>query len=99
MTKIFYCQYVCIFNYEKHCRNILPHNVSLICNLQDSLNHFIILILLDSEYLKLPGTSVFGFIFGFDKLDHISPYFELISSKLFISLHITFSPNQIYTGM
>ena len=30
-------------------KNVLSCNVSLIYNLQDSLNHFIILILLDSK--------------------------------------------------
>ena len=39
------------------------------------------------------------FIFAFDKLDQIPPSFELICSNLFLSLHITFSPNQICSGM
>ena len=39
------------------------------------------------------------FIFESDKHDQIRPYFELICSNLFISLHITFSPSQICTVM
>ena len=45
---VFYFQHVCIFNHEKHCRNVLPRDDPLIYNLQDLLNHFIILILLGS---------------------------------------------------
>ena len=39
------------------------------------------------------------FIFESDKHDQIRPYFELICSNLFISLHIMFSTNQICTVM
>ena len=54
MINIFYCQNVYIFTHERHCWNVLPCNVSIIYNLQDSLNHFIILVLLGSEWTSSP---------------------------------------------
>ena len=49
MISIFYYQQVNMFNNERRCQDILPRNVSLIYKLQDSLNIFSYLILLDSE--------------------------------------------------
>ena len=64
MLKIFYCQHVCIFNHEKHCRNVLPCNVSQIYNVPAHLTILLyrpprLLILNYSHDLKLISNPIY----------------------------------------
>ena len=103
------CQYVYIFNYEKHYRNVLHFNVSLTYILQDLVNHFIIitqanknpshLLILkyphDPKLTRSPAYSYLDLI-NFVRYLLISNWFTQILS---LSLDITFSLNQICPGM
>ena len=103
------CQNVHIFNYEKHYWKVLSFNVSLTYNLQDWLNHFIILTqankhpphLLILKYPhdpKLIRSPVYPYLdlINFIRYLLISNWFTQI---LFLSLDIPFSLNQICPGM
>ena len=91
------------FTYQKTLfYTLLMFGFKIVESLQCIPNYFITFILLGSEWKSSPFAlppwsqadyDVHLLIFGFDKLDQIPPYFKLTFSNIFISLHITFSPN------